>query len=689
MAGFGFGFSSAARNRQRLAADAGSAPEPVSPSTTWTGTEGSGFGGANSPVPVDPTRTTAKPACRLLIPPRQYFTDEMLIGVAAAANNNGSLLDNMGLKKVVVHYEGTTFDILRPTYQTMTDANGVQRTYFGWWAVLRHDGRNGHANVYFEAVPKNAAMQRRVIGPYQFSPQAALHDASLTIAATGPIVTGVSYQTLLAALEWCRTNTRQNPLITVTEAATYDVGKSDYLYEGKGYATIRATVPITFSRPNPATDATWLFRPRYQGIRFCGANITLDFAYAGSWYDETTGVTRSTWLDGCNVTNSLGRSSLYRLAPRNSSVTSLFRVPPILTECTVTNLYNVAVGALLSRGCDYRQCWGDGFNSCAANIGNTVDDWDSSEYRVRIPSLTVTYGGGEATATLALSGVNNASTRTFTAKYGANTATFAVNATEASFIANTNYTVQNVVDWLNTLPGWSATFVDGTRRANLLQVAGSIGAWGDTNVKNTTLTLDTFYDVHADYSQTYGAENFIIADNVLTDSVWQVIFFKDGFVRDGMVFNNIFHNKAGDAQFSQMASVQSHIVVAHNSWAQQGLWLRTDFAGAPSSTTEKYQPDGYCLIACNVIPELLWVGTVDPDLVIKDNHLFTGETPPAGATGTTIGGDVTSLFANAAAGNFSPAGELLTNLKVPVVRYGPRATSPRKTVDAAGAELVP
>lgn len=67
-----------------------------------------------------------------MVPPNQAFTDELLVGVYAAANNNGSLLDNMGIEKVVLHYEGATSEILSPSFATFADANGQPVTYFGW-----------------------------------------------------------------------------------------------------------------------------------------------------------------------------------------------------------------------------------------------------------------------------------------------------------------------------------------------------------------------------------------------------------------------------------------------------------------------------------------------------------------------------------------------------------------------------
>lgn len=40
-------------------------------------------------LPTDPVRTAAKPALRLLMPPRQRFTNTLVVRVVALANNGG------------------------------------------------------------------------------------------------------------------------------------------------------------------------------------------------------------------------------------------------------------------------------------------------------------------------------------------------------------------------------------------------------------------------------------------------------------------------------------------------------------------------------------------------------------------------------------------------------------------------
>lgn len=193
MAGFGFGYGPSLASRMRPAT---TKLTGIVPGEGWTGIAGSGF----QSVPVDPVRTVGKPAMRLLVPPNQVYTDRMVVGVYAGANNGGTLIDNMGLEKVVVHFEGRVIDIAEPSLQSFNDANGNAVSYFGWWIELRRDGRNGAANLYFEAVPKDPELQRRVMGPYAFFPQTEMHDYTVTVAPSQFEIPGFRYRSITAAL---------------------------------------------------------------------------------------------------------------------------------------------------------------------------------------------------------------------------------------------------------------------------------------------------------------------------------------------------------------------------------------------------------------------------------------------------------------------------------------------------------
>ncbi|PEQ10474.1 hypothetical protein B2G71_22210 [Novosphingobium sp. PC22D] len=121
----------------------------------------------------------------------------------------------------------------------------------------------------------------------------------------------------------------------------------------------------------------------------------------------------------------------------------------------------------------------------------------------------------------------------------------------------------------------------------------------------------------------------------------------------------------------------SHVVVAHNSLANQGLSLRTDYAGGI------FEP--YCLVANNALRYVVWTGTASSAVAIKDNHIYAGESAPTYASGTSAGGSAESLFVDPANGDFTPAGALLTNLKSSRLIYN-RLHRSRATLSCTGAQ---
>jgi hypothetical protein len=667
MAGFGFGYgpARATRTRPPTTTLAG-----IVPGQNWTGIAGSG----HQPAPVDPVRVTAKPAMRLLIPPYQVYTNRLVVGVYAGANNGGTLIDNMGLEKVVAHYEGKSVEITEPSLQSFTDANGNAVTYLGWWIELRRDGRDGEAHLYFEAVPKDPTFQRRVMGPYSFFPRDEMNDYSVSVEPSHFEIPGVRYQSVTAALAYMRFVGANHPLITIAEPGSYDIlntGSPTYL--GAGCCTITASVPVTIGKSAYTNDSDAIMRINYEGLRFLGGNITFDLKNIS--YMRNEGL-RDVWFDGVKFINSDGRYHLWRKGKR--PIPQFGDGSPWYTECDFFNVSYAACRASLLRGSKFREGFNDVATDGACVIGNHVDDWDSTpDWHKDVDAMTVRYVGPEATATLALVGGNDVSSvRTLTARWGANSATFQVSAAEVYYIAGTNYDVSDVVNWLNGLgAGFEATLIDDSRRASALSLPGLKGiGFGEVSVKNTTLMLVTEFDVHADFWQQNSiagggiVENVVIADNTVVGMVGQDIFIKgaDG-AKDFLVLNNAFWNKIGDSVYatnsttaSQVQQSHSHVVIAHNTWASQQFNLRT---------TNTYNPDANCLFANNVVRRINWLGPVDTDLKVVDNHIFAGWPIPAGSTGTTIGGDYDTLFVDAPNGNFTLTALLQNQLRPARVSY--------------------
>lgn len=683
MGRFGTGFP-AGRRRRLFTSRPTLPPQPpidaIAPSAMWDGTAASGFTAA----PSDPTRLTAKPALRLISPPNQAYTEELLLGVYAGANDGGTMLNNMGLSHVRVHYEGSIVDITEPSRQSFPDANGNQVSYFGWWIRLEHSGVNGIAQVYFEAVPSDKAMQSRVIGPFNFFPATSLHDLELEVAPSQAQVTGVRYPTLRAARDYCRSIGADRPRITISEPGDIVFGDTMAAYVGEGYITYEASAPVRITLDPVAvasgTRAHARFRSKYGRQHFRGANITLDFSHALEVYNESGLGSPPDWYDGVTLENPQGRYDLWRGYPRSRKLSSLCRGLPYFTECVFTNLPFNVTNASLARGCTMTGGYQEIATGSDCIISNVVTDFDSGEFVAPIDALLVSYTGGGGSASLSCSGNWGSSSRTFTAKVdGVAVDNFTVYDDDAAFHQATNYSVSNVAEWLNSIDGFSATVLDDSRFGTALSIpGGNAGAFTDVDVTGAGFIFVTEFDIHADlYQVTHaGKENGVLADNLGTGLVAQSLFMKDGPSTDFLVVNNVFENSDTAQYFSQLGEDHSHVVIAHNSWATQDLWLRVGSLA--------YNPDSYCLLANNTMPRAEWLDGTDADLTISGNHFQAGAIAPEGATGSSFGGNETTLFANAASGDFAPRGDLQTNLKVPVIRFDRRGLD-RGQMAPAGA----
>lgn len=651
--GFGFGGS-----RRATFLPLAPSVASLSPGDLWTGTAGSGFGGA---LPVDPVRITAKPACRLVVPPDQFFTDRLVVGVAAYALNGTTLVN--GIEAVRFHYEGRTLDVGLPTHRTFTRHDGSTYRCLGYWVELVHTGTSGNCNLYIEAVPTDKTMQNRVIGPFRFYPQRysdgaggfTPHDFRVEVNSTKTPVAGSIYASLSTAVNFLRTSSARNPLITFTHAADNIDVWPGFDYTPDGRLTIVSTVPITFGRPNFASRGE--IRPRWP-ICLRGANITLDMAHTSQVIQPAGGV-RNHWLDGIRIIDSKGRDAYWEgggVRPVQFTIGG----SPWFTECLVEEMYEPARSANLTRACIFRNVVGDVLSFNRLSVGNIVDDSDSTFWDTPIASLQVTYTGPAATATIAGTGTSASKSITLR-ENGTSIGTFAVTSTGSAFTAGTNYSVQNVASWINTFPGWSATVLDNTRVAAALSDAAGRGqAFPQTNCKDVAATLFTSFDLHADTIAGNG-DNRIFADNLGLKLVGQNIILGGGAVQDFILVNNAFVNKeqAGwDVALSQMANAAfSHLVIAHTSMPNQRLGTRANATF-----------DGYCAILCNTARTLSREES-GTSLKIQRNHTQDDSTEPFGSTEHTIGGTRASLFVDALNGTLVPAGSLLASSRSRAAAY--------------------
>ncbi|KPP94401.1 hypothetical protein SAMN04515621_1768 [Erythrobacter sp. HL-111] len=694
----GFGQSPAARKGESRGG-APAAKSALSPSASWDGTAESGF----ETVPTDPERTTAKPAVHLIDLPCQFFDDELTVSAMAFANDGGTLIG--GIDRVRFHFEGNVADVIEPQLRTFTRFDGSTYRLPCYTVTLEKPaGTSGDTHLYIEAIPADATMQSRVIGPFDFFPRdpfanGTLHDIDLTVDDTQPVVAGSNYHDFTAAHTYVNAQNAENPRITIRSnpaAGFHEIKRGHWAgYAPKGWLTIEADIPVVFDRPAPFVDEATAYsgqaaRPNLDGIWFKGPNITLELQRQ-SLYTEFDSQQHGCAFDGIRIRNSAGIGFIWMGTHRQLGVA---RGKNYFLDSLISDVPNAFNEARLARGNINSGGWWDYASNAKCLVGNICSDHSSAEAMVHTLALTAQYTGTGSTATLEMSGVNSASTRTVTAKVdGETVGTLTVRNVGATFNPSNAEFPSDVVDWINTLPDWTATLEDDTYKASMLGLSTNLGtSFGPQDAKSAPLELYARPDPHNDWWQAqivWGDpyppfENVIAYGNIAYDFAGQKLFLSTfNPLNDVFFVNNALHDLDGVSAepkgdfFSQFdRGEHSHVVVAHCS-IEQGLLLRTN-------TTDPYGADEYCLIAASVFGGIEWEGTPDADLSIAGNHTFTGTTAPAGASGHSIGGTVDSLFADAGAGDFAPEGALAENLKAPVVLHD-LAGNRRASSCAAGA----
>lgn len=699
MGALGYGHLGGHQRPQALAEIAGLAgtmAPRLAPDPDWTGIEGSGF----DTTPTDPTRTTAKPVCRLLTPDHQWFTDTLTIGVAAYANANGTLIG--GIDRVRFHFEGNSVDVLAPTFRQFTRFDGSTYSCHGYWVTLtKPAGTAGDGHVYVEAIPADATMQSRVLGPFAYSAVDTLHDYDLVVDPGEDEQAGVSYQSVVDALAYLKTEEAQNPRITIQApdpSGVYDLNVSGNYAGGTGRCLIEADVPVKFGNAQFNRESTNDFRPLYGGLHFRGANIVFDCEFLGRITQEQDTTDNGLWLDGVKITNE-ATDAYYLAGTRPFPMFVETQTIWWATDCYADEINDPYTGATLARGCIAEHGYNDFAQGAECVVNCVAVNWNSTDpWQTYVPSITIT---GPANSTLSLAGGNEAPTRTFTAKEGGvEVGTFLVGRAEEYYLeateqdydavaAGQGYFIQDVADWINSLTGWSATVLDNKRRATAFSAFGATGelkgrAFEDVPIGSTGETFETYFDVHTDFLKqvkNVNESNVLWAFNSATDVKGQVFFGTDNSgIKDFAIIGNAVHNLIDDNKIqigSKTGDPASHLIVAHNTVPNQEFLARSSDMG--------FELDAYSLIACNVFLDMDWSSegaTGSP--VIKDNVIDAGETAMEGATGTVAAGTAASKVPGLEEGDFTPAGELLTNLKTPLVSRDIDGNT-RAAPDAAGA----
>jgi hypothetical protein len=697
----------------------------VEPSSQWNGTAGSGFGGSNPAAPSDPTRTLAKPALRLLTPPNQWFTDTLDVGVIAAADDNGSLFNTLGVEEVTFHYEGASVTVDAPRWHTIPTERGA-KTYFGWWVRLKKPASTaGAARLYVEATPRDNTFQNRVIGPFLFSPQTVVHDLEITIDPDLGEIVGERYQSIPNAIPYAVNGNYQNPRFTIAKAGRYTTGASSLVPTDRWTITGRFTVEASVSgvilgNTSYTTDAATLMNAQRTFWRFKGSNLTFDAQYGTSMNTNVSagygaGLGGNHWADGITITNlsPLGKRELIRGGQWNAGGMPL---NTWYTECEITKLNQPVVSGSLVRGCYVGDSQSDIASNCLCIVSSEFEGSDQDDLNTDRPAFTMVYTGAESVATAARTGGNYSSGTgggVWTVTIGATTYTFDHgNGSEAYYTgaSGDGYWTSDVVDWLNTLPDVTATldagFVAQDRVAACLALTGTAGqGFTATSFKTTPLQIVWNANSHGDWYQHTrdNLENVIVAFNRCWELTCQLYYLAPppldpalGGVaneRDMLFFGNCTANirtQTGSenpndllSQFTRRCDY-SHVVWMHNTMPNQGWLFDSRLVGGEPSQTKFLNN---VVFKNNLLRGIAWREGVLENITIENNLVWEANANIPGGVQNIAAGDIDTIVEDFPTGDFTPTALVTARGFVPRLPFDLSRTAMPDPV-AAGALAV-
>ncbi|HEX3365559.1 hypothetical protein [Phenylobacterium sp.] len=527
----------------------GGAIPVVGPGTRWNGTPLSG-----GTPPIDPVRTTAKPAVHWLVPSDLRLVSNLTIGVDADAKG--------GLKQVDFWVEGQVQTVTAPSIFTDTDANGNSRSRYGYWITLNASAfkiisTTGEARLYATAMPNDTTMQSRVIGydlvnggltdgnyPVSVFPRAVANDFTLNVRLDGA---GGAYTSLNAAIAAAKTiNTggapAEAPLIVFQQTGTYapvDIGS---IYGGgKGFCTIThaAGITATIARTSftPNNSSTWRWTPGWDGIEFRGAGILFDMKnWCGFVFSS-----KAAWFNGCKFTSSAGSRDTvywnggppYSSGEAGANLGAGPTAPSYWDDVYVEYVSGMMQAQRYCQGTQHNSVYGDVFSGTHYLARNYTRFTNSDFYHNNLTMLSVLYTnpGGHTTATVTKTGSDGA-TSTFSLQVDGTTVLGPL--TLGKYIGDANLTIQDLANTINTFGnGFSATVGNG-RGSWRASVLGGEGGGSNPTVANcfgVTVAITGYLGIHADWWQGYDGSN----------ATRQNVIMRGNIARDG-AFSGMLNN---------------------------------------------------------------------------------------------------------------------------------------------------
>ncbi|MEL6420553.1 MAG: hypothetical protein AAFQ55_18285 [Pseudomonadota bacterium] len=672
MGAFGFGTTV---GLHRLGNRPAVQPVALAPSAAWDGTASSGF----ATTPADPTRNTAKPMVRMLEPPLQRFTDEITLGVSAFANASGTL--SGGIDRVRFHFEGESRDVIEPSLRAFTRADGSTYLCYGYWMTLKKPAEMvGAANLYVEAIPADATMQTRVLGPYTYYPVDTLHDMIVTVGAAG------DHADLANAMAAVATASAQSALITLLDDGDYTPGiRNNNPTQGyhKFVAAPGVDARISWGAGN---EGEW--RPGFGNIWFEGLTFDRDTVFTLRNNGDETFVARH-----CRFILSGGAGPIFKTTyPAGGTI----RRDGWLLDNYFLGAHDLGIsfdgtGSHL-RGNISEDGTDDFAEQAYLTAYNIVDNYNwAAAFRPDLGRLRVQYSGSGTSVTYSRqnndSGPAEDRTTTHTIKVdGVEVFSFTAWKHWSKHDAGDGlYEVQDFADALNQVADFTATVLPdgnelGARFLNRTTFPDRPGDnFTDYEIGNDytfICNVDLHEDGFASGLQANG-ENIIHAFNRVTRLAGQA-FITNG-CDDMAVVGNIF-GQGQDAKTIGNSTIgdgrdYSHLFMAHNSW--RGQYVRVLDSGGVGPGW-----DSYCTFSNNVV---LGIFDASGTLTGADNIVAVGEQNDAPSIAAAVGGPAT-WFPGRASFDFTPAGELLeaANLAAPLIQYDQNGAQ-RPVPSAVGA----
>jgi hypothetical protein len=703
---------------------AGGAIPLVGPGTRWNGSPLSG-----GVPPADPVRTTAKPAILWLVPSDLRLVSNLTIGVDADANG--------GVKQVDFWVEGQVQTVTAPSIYTDTDANGAQRSRYGYWITLNASAfktvsTTGEARLYATAVPTNATMQSRVIGydavsvsdgnyPMHVFPRALANDWSKTVRLDG----AGDFTSIAAAITAARAAAAEAPLISIAQTGFYEVtnnagGSPVNFAAGKGFCTVTASTGVTATLGRaaaftPNSPPSWTWTPGWDGIEFRGAGIVFD---QRNW-SQMSFSAKPAWYNGCKFTNSIGTRDSYYWnggTPYTTGAGDSQQAGPAFASYWDGVSLEYIAGCLQQQryvqNCAMRSTVGDVFSGTNYVQGNYVRDWDGVAFQPPVNAISITYTdpGGHSSATVTKTGSDGITSTIVLAVNGTTTHTI----TLGKYNGDPNMSIADVAATINGFgDGWRATVLArGAMRASALGGENGGGNPTSANAYGVAVLIVSAFGIHADWWQGYngsaGRQNVIIrnntcrADNTADNNSF--LFNDDndngGFSYDHILKGNVWVSSATAACPNNYfgGNKTSHYVFENNT--MQGRIGRREYINGNPATGPDVGDATYSSYKNNLVETVVpygWTsGTYFPNSPPWINNAYT-QSNINGSNVVTLNGRSDSgnynyfgattfrtLFKDYANGDFRPAASgILTHLMPKVNTYAGLQASAANDVPGA------